>query len=158
MQQIKEQLAYLKGLAEGLNVGQSSPEGRVLLAMMEAMNEMVRSMDRLYMQQDQLESYLEAIDDDLTDLENEVFEEYDEDLEDLAIEYELEDDDDIVGMDDLDDSAIEYMEMACPNCGETVFVDEDVFESDEVVEVLCPECEETVLVNDPSLSDEGDLS
>ncbi|MGZ4107374.1 MAG: CD1247 N-terminal domain-containing protein [Tumebacillaceae bacterium] len=132
MHQIKEKMAYLKGLAEGLNVGTNSPEGRVLVGIMDVMNEMISSLDRLHLLQDQLEGYIEAVDDDLTDLENEFFDEYDEDLE----------------LDDENDTAIEYMEMTCPSCGETVFVDEEVFENDEVVEVLCPECNETVLVND----------
>jgi endogenous inhibitor of DNA gyrase (YacG/DUF329 family) len=134
MHQIKEKMAYLKGLAEGLNVGTNSPEGRVLVGIMDVMNEMISSLDRLHLLQDQLEGYIEAVDDDLTDLENEFFDEYDEDLE----------------LDDEEDTAIEYMEMTCPNCGETVFVDEEVFDNDEVVEVLCPECNETVLVNDNS--------
>lgn len=136
MHQIKERMAYLKGLAEGLNVGQNSAEGRVLVGIMDVMNEMITSLDRLHMLQEQLEGYIEAVDDDLTDLENEFFDEYDEDLE--------LDDDEV-------DTAIEYMEMTCPNCGETVFVDEEVFENDEIVEVLCPECNETVLANDDSL-------
>ena len=148
MHQLKERMAYLKGLAEGLNVGQSTPEGRVLVGMMDIMNEIVRSVDRLQGLQEQLEEYIEAVDDDLTDLENEFYDdyeedEYDEDLEDLDLD---------------DDTAIEYMEMTCPNCSETVFVDEDVFDSDEIVEVLCPECNETVLVNDQSPGiDEEDL-
>lgn len=144
MNQIKERLAYLKGLAEGLNVGQSTPEGRVLAGMMEVMNEMARSLDRLTLMQDQLEEYIEAVDDDLGDLE-EVF--YGEDLEDDDFEY-----DEDLELDD--DTAIEYLEMNCPNCGETVFVDEDVLKGDEIIEVLCPECQETVLVNDNSGEDD----
>ena len=150
MHQLKERMAYLKGLAEGLNVGQGTPEGRVLVGMMEIMNEIVRSVDRLQVSQEQLEEYIEAVDDDLTDLENEFYEdceedEYDEDLEDLDDELD-------------EDTAIEYMEMTCPNCGETVFVDEDVFGSDEIVEVLCPECNETVLINDQNAAaDDEDI-
>jgi len=149
MQQLKERMAYLKGLAEGLNVGVGTSEGRLMLAMMDVMNEIVRSLDRLQSSQDQLETYVEAVDDDLTDLENAIYDDYDSGLEfDLEDEYGDEYDEDLE-LDGLDDTAIEYLEMVCPNCGETVFVDEDVFENDEVIEVLCPECKETVLVNDP---------
>ncbi|MCX7571453.1 hypothetical protein OS242_15995 [Tumebacillus sp. DT12] len=139
MQQIKERLAYLKGLADGLNVGDNTPEGRVLVGIMDVLSEVASEMDRLTARSEQLEEYIEAIDDDLTDLESDLFDEYDEDL-DVDVEFEEEEDD--------DDLAIEYLEMNCPNCNETVFVDADVFENDEVVEVLCPECKETVLVND----------
>jgi phage FluMu protein Com len=148
MQQVKEKLAYLKGLAEGLNVGQGTSEGRVLVGLMEAMHDMARAVERLQTQQYYLEEYVEAIDDDLTDLEDDLYEEYE--VEDLDFDDEYDDD---LEFGDDDDTAIEYMEMTCPRCDETVFVDEDVFDNDEVVEVICPECNETVLVNDASGGD-----
>ena len=153
MHQLKERMAYLKGLAEGLNVGQGTPEGRVLVGMLDVMSEIVRSLDRLQAQNVELEEYIEAVDDDLTDLENEFFEGLDEDDDeyDEDLEYDVDEDD------FEDDTAIEYMEMTCPNCGETVFVDEDVLLNDEIVEVLCPECNETVLATDEVADDESDL-
>jgi DNA-directed RNA polymerase subunit delta len=96
------------------------------------------------MMQDQLEEYIEAVDDDLTDLEESVYGDFEDDELEYDEDLEVED----------NDTAIDYMEMKCPNCGEAVFVDEDVFHGDEVVEVLCPECQETVLVNDNGV--EGD--
>jgi DNA-directed RNA polymerase subunit delta len=142
LHQIKERLAYLKGLADGLNIGETTPEGRVLVGIMDMLSEMSTEMERLRARTDQLEEYIEAVDDDLTDLENGILDDdYDADLEDSEVEHEED-------VEDEDDSSIEYMEINCPNCGETVFVDSDVFESDEVVEVLCPECKQTVLVND----------
>lgn len=143
MHQFKEKLAYIRGLAEGLNVGQGTPEGRVLVGLMEAMQEMTRVMDQMQMRQTDLEEYVEAIDDDLTDLEDDLYGEY------LEFEDDFDEDLDLDDFEDDDDTAIEYMEMTCPRCDETVFVDEDVFDDDDVVEVLCPECNETVLVNDP---------
>jgi DNA-directed RNA polymerase subunit delta len=147
MQHIKERLSYLQGLAEGLNVGENSPEGRVLVGIIDLMREVTQSLEHLQMKQDQVEEYVEAIDDDLTDLENEFYDDYDEDLEGLELDSD----------DDIEDNGIEYIEMTCPNCGETVFVDHDVFENDEIVEVLCPECNETVLVNDETGDDAEDL-
>ncbi|MBL0387009.1 hypothetical protein JJB07_10140 [Tumebacillus sp. ITR2] len=150
MKGVKERLAYLRGLAEGLNVGQNSPEGRVLVEMMEVLQVMSRSLDNLEMTQSHLTEYIEAVDDDLTDLENEFYDEYDEDLDALLLDDgdEYDEDLDLDDYDESEDSAIEYIEMNCPNCGENVFVDEDVLDSDEVVEVLCPECNETVLINE----------
>lgn len=150
MQGVKERLAYLRGLAEGLNVGQNSPEGRVLVEMMGVLQEMSKSLCKLELSQSHLEEYIEAVDDDLTDLEDDIYNEYDEeiDLDDFDLEDDEYDEDLELADDDEDDTAIEYMEMICPNCDEMVFVDEDVLDSDEIVEVLCPECNETVLVND----------
>lgn len=150
MQQIKERLAYLRGLADGLNVGEGTPEGRVLVGILDVLDDMTASFDRMSTNIGQMEEYIEAVDDDLTDLENEFYDDYDEDFD---LDLDLTDDEmDELGYLDGDDvdSAIEYMEMTCPNCNETVFVDEDVFTNDEIVEVLCPECKETILVNDDS--------
>lgn len=139
MHDLKERLAYIKGLSAGMNLNQNSPEGRILVEMMDLLDDVVRSIARLSVQQDDLEEYVGAIDEDLTDLETDYYDEYDEDLD----VYGLSEDDE-----EEDDDDIEYLEMECPNCQETVFVDADVFEDEEVVEVLCPECHETILVND----------
>lgn len=139
MEELKERMAYIRGLSAGMNLDQKSPEARILFEMMDLLDGVVRSVDRLTIQNDDLEEYVAAIDEDLTDLENDFYDEYGDDNVEV---FELTDD-----MDD-DDDDIEYLEMECPNCQETVFVDATVFDDDDVVEVLCPECHETILVND----------
>lgn len=136
MQELKERMAYIRGLTDGVDLNATTPEGRILVEMMDLMQQMVQSIDLLQESQGNMEEYVAAIDEDLTDLENDFYDEYDEDIDD----FEITNPDD-----DLD---INYVEMECPNCQETVFVDQDVFNDDAVVEVLCPECHETILVND----------
>lgn len=68
---------------------------------------------------DQVYDELDAIDEDLTEIEDAVFED-DEDDEDL------DDDEDMY-------------EITCPSCGETVCVDEDTLLSDDL---SCPACGE----------------
>ncbi|GAX90900.1 CD1247 N-terminal domain-containing protein [Effusibacillus lacus] len=135
MQNLKERVAYVQGLANGLKVSGNTPEGRILQEVMDLLEDVVRALDRVHVSQADLEEYVAAIDEDLTDLENDYYEEYDEYV-----------DNDLSDMDE--DDELEYFEMECPNCHETVFVDSDVYEDDEVVEVLCPECHEAILVND----------
>ncbi|MDB5083348.1 MAG: hypothetical protein JWN30_234, partial [Bacilli bacterium] len=64
--------------------------------------------------------------------------------------YEEDNETDDYVAQDLEDDLEElgYVEMHCPNCNETVYVDQDFFADDDIVEVLCPECNETILVND----------
>jgi DNA-directed RNA polymerase subunit delta len=142
MERIRERLAYLRGLSEGLNVGQNSPEGRILHGLLEILDEMVAAMERLDHAQEDLEEYVAAVDEDLSDLEDDFYDEYDEEDEWTAEDID-EDDMDAV-------HALDCTEMVCPNCKETVYVDKDVFTDEDVVEVLCPECHETILVNDSS--------
>lgn len=137
MQGLKEKMAYIKGLATGTNLNLNSPEGRVLGEMMDLLDEIVRTVDKLQTYHEDLEEYVNTIDEDLTELEADFYDEYDE----TAMDDEPTDD-------EIDLDTIEYLEMECPNCKETVYVDQNVFDDDDVVEVLCPDCHEVILVND----------
>lgn len=119
MEQLETRVAYLRGLAEGMDV--KGPEGRILEEMIRAMDQMAKRMRELEERVDDQEAYLEALDEDLTDVEAYVYgEEEDEEAEDaLALE--------------------------CPNCEETVLLDDDVLTDDDVDEVCCPACGETLL-------------
>jgi ribosomal protein S27E len=138
MEELKERMAYIRGLTAGVDLNHTTPEGRILVEMMDLMHQMVKSIDLLQDSQGNMEEYVAAIDEDLTDLENDFYDEYDEAFGDFEV----------TDSDSDDDMHINYVEMECPNCQETVFVDQDVFNDDAVVEVLCPECHETILVND----------
>ncbi|GAB6931904.1 CD1247 N-terminal domain-containing protein [Calditerricola satsumensis] len=121
MEQLETRVAYLRGLAEGMDVKGS--EGRILEEMIRVMDQMAKRMRELEERVDDQEAYLEALDEDLTDVEAYVYgEEEDEEAEDaLALE--------------------------CPNCEETVLLDDDVL-TDDVDEVCCPACGETLLMVD----------
>jgi predicted nucleic acid-binding Zn-ribbon protein len=120
MGNIKEKVAYLQGLTKGLNVSDHSSEGKLLLNMVDVLQDMAEEIDCLHSGQDDLENYVETIDEDLTDLEEEVYE-------------------------DVDD--IETVEVECPACHETVAFESDLLEEDDVVEVTCPNCGEVVYDN-----------
>ncbi|UOF90123.1 hypothetical protein LSG31_20020 [Fodinisporobacter ferrooxydans] len=130
MQNLRERIAYLKGLSSGLNVQQTSPEGRLLREMMEVIEELAKELQVLNSAHSLLEDYVETLDDDLSDLEVEVYEsDFDDDL------YEYDEDAD-------------YYEMECPNCHETVVIYDDMMDEEEVAEIVCPECQHTLLVAD----------
>ena len=98
---IKEKVAYVKGLSDGLSLGEASPEGRVLKAMLEVLEEIADSVEEN-----------EAA---LADM-NECVERLIEDTEAMN---------DFMFGDD-DDTAFE-----CPHCGEIAEFDEDDLDSDE---------------------------
>ena len=70
---IAEKISYLKGLAEGLKVDESTNEGRIIKGILDVladMNEYICDMD------DELEAALECVDEiseDLADVEDEVY-------------------------------------------------------------------------------------
>ncbi|HLT58084.1 MAG: hypothetical protein LOD91_06690 [Limnochordales bacterium] len=131
MATVKEKIAYLRGLLEGSDFwGQDAQARAVWEKMLEIFDDVADHIDELEAGQEEVEEYLEAIDADLGELEEEIYgHRHDED----------DDDDD----DDDDDEETNFVEMECPNCKETVYFEED-FLYDDDVEVACPECGETI--------------
>ena len=139
MSKMGEKVAYLKGLAEGMRLDAQSDQGKLLLAMIEAMEAFATEHEETSAQLNELEQYVEEIDSDVSDLEEVLFsEEEDEELED-------EDEDE-----EPDDGLIEY---ECPHCGTVVFFDEEAFDMEE--KHLCPNCHRSVLEDDDD-TDDGD--
>ena len=121
---ISEKVAYLKGLAEGLNIDtEKSKEGKLISVMIGILEEIGLSIEDLEENTVALGEEIDAISDDLSDVESVVFEEDDED------------DDGCCCGDDDDD----FFEVECPNCKETLVIDEDVLESGVI---QCPSCKE----------------
>ena len=119
MENISNQLSYLKGLIDGIKVDPESDYGRIFEGIINVLDEINDSIDEIAEYQDELADQVDLIDDDLAVIEEELA---DEDYDD----------------DDLDD--LEYYEIDCPKCGACVCLDEDFFDTDKPV--TCPECGE----------------
>jgi ribosomal protein S27E len=123
MGNIKEKVAYLQGLTQGLNVNDHSAEGKLLLNIIDVLDDFAEEVQHMHLVQEDLENYVETIDEDLTDLEEEI--------------YEAE----------TDDEEADFVEVQCPSCHEAVSFDSDVLADDDAVEVTCPYCGEVVYDN-----------
>ncbi|MBQ7006358.1 MAG: hypothetical protein IJN59_00865 [Oscillospiraceae bacterium] len=134
---LTEKLAYIKGLAEGLGVDETTKEGKVLLALVDLMDDVTTAVSELESDMDQAYEELDAIDEDLTDIEDFLWE--DEDEEDECDCCDCDDDDcdccDCEDDDELFDGGI--YEITCPKCGEIVCMDEDMLFSPDCG---CPNC------------------
>ena len=119
---LTERTAYLKGLAEGLALDETKPEGKVIAEMVKLLDEMANSIADLEEDCDTLYDYIEEIDEDLGAVEEIVYDGDDCDCCDCDC--------------DCDD---DFFEVTCPNCGETVCFDETVDPTD----LICPSCGET---------------
>jgi hypothetical protein len=114
---LKAQVSYLKGLAEGLALDEESKEGKLLLRIVDLLDEMAHEIEQLKTEYEELFEYTEALDEDLADLEDDFYEDYDD----------HEDDDDY-----------ECFTVECPNCREMVEISEDLLHTDSPVKVTCP--------------------
>ena len=113
---ISEKVAYLKGLAEGLNLDtEKSKEGKLISVMIGILEELAMSVEDLEENALNLGEEIDVLSDDLADVESIV---YDEDEDD----------------EDYDD---DWFEVECPTCGETLVVDDKALADGEVE---CPEC------------------
>ncbi len=138
--EITEKVAYLKGLAEGMELDTEKKEGKLLAAIIDVLDDMALEIADMKADQEELYDGLDAVSDDLEDVEDAVFgDDEDEDEEDGEYE-EAEEDEDCYA-------------TTCPTCEETIYFDESVLEDGEVV---CPNCGEKLEFDLNGLEDADD--
>ena len=117
MMTLTEKVAYLKGLTEGLKLNENEDSTKIFKAIMDVLEDMALTVSDI---DDELElvcDQLDAVDDDLS-----------------AVEEIVYDDDDCCC--DCDD---DMFEVECPACGETVYFEDSALDEDFV---NCPACGE----------------
>ena len=118
---ISEKVAYLKGLAEGLELDTAkSKEAKLISVMIGILEEVGHSIEDLEENTTALGEEIDAISDDLSDVEE------------------------VVVGEDEDDTDEDFFEVECPSCGADIEIDEDVLAAG-VVE--CPGCGEKFAID-----------
>ena len=125
---ITENAAYLKGLAEGLKLDESTNEGKLIVKMLDLMEEMAEKISVLESANEELYNYMEGMAEDLVNLEDDFYGDDECSCEDYS---DLNEDCD--GEEYVDE---EYYEIECPTCGEKICFTDD-FDLDNF---LCPAC------------------
>ena len=132
--EITEKVAYLKGLAEGMELDTEKKEGKLIAAIIDILDDIALELEDMRDYTDELGDGLDAVSDDLEDVEDVVFGEDEDD------DFEDEDDEDCYA-------------TTCPTCEETIYFDESVLADGEVI---CPNCGEKLEFDLSSLEDEAD--
>lgn len=115
---ISEKVAYLKGLAEGLNLDvDKSKEGKLISVMIGILEEIGLSIEDLEENALALGEEIDVLSDDLADVESVVFDEDENDEEDY--------DDD-------------WFEVECPTCEEPLIIDDEALAEGFI---QCPNCQ-----------------
>ena len=136
--EITEKVAYLKGLAEGMELNAEKKEGKLLLAIIDVLEDIALELSDIEDAQEELGEGLDAVSDDLEDVEDLLYGEDDEPEDEL---------------DDLGEDEDCYA-TTCPTCEESIYFDESVLEDGEVI---CPNCGEKLEFDLESLDeDEAD--
>lgn len=117
---LTEKAAYLKGLAEGLKLDEDKPETKLMKAIIDVIDDLALTTSDLEDSIALINEQVDAIDEDLDELEG----------------YVYDDDDCDCCCDDED-----YYEVECPACGEVICIDEDILDDGSID---CPACGETL--------------
>jgi DNA-directed RNA polymerase subunit delta len=123
MSSVKSRIAYLRGLMDGLGIKDDSKESRVMIEIVNVLDEISEKVEAIEDSQSEFEDYLNSISEDLNDIEDDFYDE----------------------CDDEDCNFDDFIELECSNCNETVYVEEDMLEGHQCIK--CPNCQ-NVLINE----------
>lgn len=140
-----ERAAYIRGLMEGLELDKDAKETKVLNAMLELLDDLCVSVEELEDGFDLLSEEVDEIDEDLGELESEVYGEgcdcghhhHHGDEDEPMFQVTCPKCGDTIELYDemLDEDSIE-----CPGCGETLEFDFDLDDEDEKAGCGCDDC------------------
>lgn len=150
--ELSKRAAYLQGLVDGLGVDESTKEGKIIKAMSALLAEMAEALEGMDEDLSRAYDQINDLSDELEDLEADLYEDEDDDEDEGD-----EDEDDEEDADDANDDDIAsepFYEVACPNCGETVYVSEDDLDAGEANCAHCGVTFEVALEGDEEESDE----
>ena len=128
---ITEKVAYIRGLAEGLELDPSQKEVKVLNAIIDLLDEMANTVSDVESDLQDVSAQLDEVDEDLGSLEEEVYGGCD-----CGCDCEDDEDEDEGDEEDFDSDEC-YYEITCPNCNETICLSEDVICDGQMD---CPNC------------------
>ena len=120
---ICEKIAYIKGLAEGLSLDETTKEGKILNAIIDLLGDITEEICDIEDACDELMEQIDAVDEDLSSVEELIYGEDDEcdcDCDDCDC--------------DCDD---EVYEIECPACNDIIYLDADMLEEEGMT---CPNC------------------
>ena len=124
---ISEKVAYLKGLADGLDLDkESSKEGKLIGKIIDILEDIGFAVEDLEVEAEAIADEIDTMAEDLSDVETLVFDEWENEDDCGCCCSSLDDDDDDT-----------FFEIVCPSCGEDIVIGEEVL---DIGEVTCPNC------------------
>lgn len=148
MSKLTDKASYLKGLAAGMKLNLEKDTNQLIVEILNLLSETAEEIERMNDAHDELNEYVESIDDDLADLEETLFGDDDDCCCDCDDDEDDEDEDEDGEDEDEDDELITY---ACPSCGHEIEFHASSVDFDE--DYRCPACGKPVF---PELDEDED--
>ncbi len=134
---LSEKAAYVKGLMDGLNIDDSTKEGKVLLAIYDLISDIANTVDEIDADVDDIVEFCNVLDSDLQTVEDYLLDE--------------EDDED-------DDCDCDCCDCDCDcDCGDCDCCDCDCCDDDDTYECVCPTCGDIIELTLPMI-EEGSIN
>ena len=143
---ICEKIAYIKGLAEGLELDTATKEGKILSAIIDLLGDITEEICDIEDACDDMSEQIDAVDEDLSTVEDII---YGDDEDDCDCDCDCDDccDDEIYEIECtacqdviyLDEDMIDEGGIECPNCGTPLEFD---FDCDCGCDCDCDDCKE----------------
>lgn len=134
---LSERSAYLKGLMDGLKIDGEKPEGKMIRAIVDMLEEVAGAISEVEENARNVSDKVDEIEEELDTLSDLVFDDGD-DEDDYDDDFEYDD---------------SLYEIKCPTCGEIVTLDETVLEEGSIV---CPKCGEVLEFDSDDILEEED--
>ena len=131
-----EKAAYIQGLADGVELDETTKEGKLIAALIDLVGDMADAIEQLDEDIDTLSDYVEELDEDLGSVEELLYDDCDCcdcDDDDCDCDGNCCDCDEECELADED-----FFEVECPACGETICFDGSI----DPEELACPACGE----------------
>ena len=137
-----ENVAYLRGMLEGMKFDADSDMGKIVLKLIDIVDDLAHDLTDAEERADVMADYIDELDHDLGEVEEYVYGDDCDCCDDDDCDCCCDDDDD----DDL-------YELECPNCGDKIYITEDMLNGS----IECPNCNtkiDDIEVEDEDESDE----
>ena len=130
-----EKAAYIQGLADGVELDETTKEGKLIAALLDIVADMADAIEQIDEDLDTLNDYVEELDEDLGSVEELL---YDDEC-DCCDDDDFECDGNCCDCDEDCELADEdFFEVECPACGEVICFDGSI----DPEELACPACGE----------------
>lgn len=129
MDEVASKIKYLQGLAEGLELSSKSPEGKIIMGILEALEEVHKKIDEIETRQKEFSEFMDLFVEAGEEMDN-FMSFLEANMDGIPLDFTMVDD-------DLDEEDEDIINIECTDCGRKFFVNvEDIVEGT----ARCPSC------------------
>ncbi len=137
-QQLSGKVQYLRGLADGLHLDSGTKEGKLLLAIIDTLEEFAKEIARIDEHVTEVDDVVSGIEDDLEEIDEMLYgdDDWDDDDDEDWDDDDDDEEDEPTTIRELNEGG--FIEYECPHCRSKIYYDAKTFDLSQ--EHTCPDC------------------